>query len=115
MHDDDEKCIEKLHDYADPKILAGALALCLDAERGGDDPEQTALAGQVIALVRREVAACDAQDKQLFSAIYGDGKSTEEAAVEIGIPATTARSRHFRLLRALRKAIDARLATLEER
>lgn len=108
MHDDDERCVEKLHDYVEPKMLAGALALCLDAERSGDDPEQTALAAQVIALVRREMAQCDSIDQRLFSAIYGEGQSTEAAATELGIPEATARSRHFRLLRALRKAIDGR-------
>ncbi len=107
MHDDDARCIEKLHNYIDPKVLAGALALCTDAERGRDAPEETVCAAQIMGVVRAELGACDATDQFLFSAIYGEGKTVDEAAAELNINRNTAKSRHLRLLRALRKTIDA--------
>lgn len=108
MNDDEQSCIEKLHRYIDPKVMAGALSLALQGTRDGEDPADRAFSAQALAVVRAELSECDEADRTLFSAIYGEGKSTEEVATELGMAAPTVRSRHFRLLRALRRAIDSR-------
>jgi len=113
MHDDDEKCVDKLHQYIDLKVMAGALALCVEAERSGGDPEQIALAKEVMDAVRRELSECDATDQSLFMAVYGDGKTLDEVAAELGLNRNTVKSRHLRLVRALRKAIAPHLSPEE--
>ena len=113
MHDDDEKCIAKLHQYVAPKVMAGALALCVDAEQSGEDPEQVALAGAAIAAVRKELSECDTTDQYLFSAVYGEGKTLDEVSADLGLNRNTVKSRHLRLVRALREVIAPHLGPLE--
>lgn len=113
MHDDEEKCIAKLHQYLDPKVMAGALALCVEAERSGESPEQVAMAASAMATIRKELSECDATDQFLFTAVYGDGKTLDEVAAELGVNRNTLKSRHLRLVRALRKAVASHVSSGE--
>lgn len=109
LSDTDEAALSKLHRYVDAKVMAGAVALGMEIEqRQAEDPERAAAFRRLTGIVRGALADLGPRNADLFSAIYGEGKSVEEVAEETGTPAVTLRSRHRRSLLELRKALEER-------
>jgi len=105
MYDGDDVALEKLEKYVDAKVLAGALALCSDAETHADDPERTAETRLLAAVLRAAIATFESKERRLLAAVYAEGKTVEEAGAEVGMAPGTAKARHRALLHRLRKAL----------
>jgi RNA polymerase sigma-70 factor (ECF subfamily) len=63
--------------------------------------------------IKRALFALSADHRAVLVAVYYRGRSLGEAAIELGIPLGTVKSRIYYALRALRPMVDKRCATTE--
>lgn len=107
--DDDRGAAGKLAAYVDAKAMSAALTLSVEREENADKSlERSLLMTLLTAAMRDELEACGERDRQLFTAIYGKGRTVEEAAGDAGMAYPTAKARHRKLLSRLREALEKR-------
>lgn len=110
LYDGEDVALEKMRKYVDAKVIAGVMALVTDPEERAD-PERVAMTRELMALVRKQLAEQSAADRDLFTALYAEGRTAEDLAVSLGMSPVTVRARHRRLLLNLRAALVAHDST----
>lgn len=106
--DDQQMAADKLAAYVDAKTISAALTLSVERENAETSLERSVLMAALAGALRQELMACGERDQRLFTAVYGEGRTVEEAAGEVGIAYATAKARHRKLLSRLREALEKR-------
>ncbi len=107
LHDGEVEALHKLRRYVDLKVLAGAMALCVEAENGRHHLEGKYTQSVLLLQLGHLFLEFSEQEKALLYGVYWEGKTVDEAGESCGLPGHMAKSRLRGLLGRLRKALAA--------